>query len=135
MPVANFHYLSELLGPLNVIPDAQQAAIVTKLDPDDPETVKAMIREHLLPAYRELTEETVTRYKNNLRYYLSTNSAPFDRLISEQQDSPLRPPQEPRLLFLWIWESMFPEEDYLLTEVTEWQEQNDPCAAISYRKL
>jgi hypothetical protein len=134
MKTVNQYYLRELLGPLNTLGDEDVRFIGCFVDPNDEAAVKDVLRKHVLPMCAELSKETLDHYTSALRYYLTTRSAPVTAFISAQQESPLRCPADPHSLFLWVWELLCPGEDYLVTDLACWREENDPAKAISYLK-
>lgn len=130
IPRVNYHWLSFLLWPLNTL-DAFAEAEVAGVDPNAADEVKSMLRKHVVPHLAELSESQMAAAQLSLRYYLATGKAPFAKLLDEQQESPLRSPDDPRTLFAWLWEVLVPDERPALPESYECEEHNDSAEVFS----
>ena len=52
----------------------------------------------------------------SLKYFLTKGDAPFHQIINHQYESPIQSPTDPKAYFVWLWEVLFPGEDYHLSE-------------------
>ncbi len=133
MCVANYFYLDTILAPLNVLsPDEEMR--VNLVDPDDERAVRSVINEILLPEFEKLTDDSKQRIKDALRFFLTTQEAPFRAIIRSQQESPLGCPKDPISLFNWIWKEFFPNESFVLTRTDKWTVDNKASAVRLERK-
>jgi hypothetical protein len=126
MPVANSYYLDYLVGPLNVVSDEEVSDVKSG---DDAESISEIIRCFVRPEFELLTAQSQEDCKNSLRYFLSTKNAPFRKILSDQQESPIGLPTDPSQFFIWIWDVLFPGEDYQIENPEQW----DVCK--DYSKL
>jgi len=122
MHAPNYHYLSHLIGPLNTVTDEEASCVTSNEDED---AIRQIIRLLIRPDFESLADESQKACKNSLRYFLTTGSAPFCKILDEQQEWPIEPPKDPKLFFIWIWEELFPGEDYRIDNLESWKECND----------
>ena len=125
MPIANYFYLDYLLGSLNVLTPDEESR-VGHVDPNDEIGVRSVIVEFIRPEFERLSDDSKTRIKTSLQYFLTTQKAPFLDIIRSQQDSPLDRPDQPILFFKWIWAELFPGESYLVGDLNGWTIDNRP---------
>jgi hypothetical protein len=82
--------------------------------------------------YFERTSDTYKKsLKRTLSYYLTTNRIDFDRLYDNRLVA-FEPPADPRDFFLWIWQILFPGEDYRIEDVENYSETEDINEPNSY---
>lgn len=112
---ANLAYLEKLLGRLNVIPD-DEASQYSLYDCDNEELVKSVFERHIRPYFQCAPRESQDNCKMSLKYFLTKGDAPFHQIINNQYESPMNSPTDPRAFFVWLWEVLFPGEDYHLSE-------------------
>lgn len=126
MPKIYSYLLDDLLGPLVGLADHDETVRkYWKVNPNDPNEIKEIIRTELLPTYLSCDAVRKRLSKLCLMYYLTTSSVPFGRVY----DSCLIPfdhPANPRDFFLWIWEVFFPGEDYILSNPDQYVVDNRP---------
>jgi hypothetical protein len=124
MKITNYYYLDQLLAPLNTCSREEESKI-NHIDPNDEQAVRAIIKLIIQPDYEQFSDDSKERIRDALQYFLTTRSAPFAAIISAQQESPLRRPDEPINLFIWIWKELFPNKSFELQSTEGWSVEND----------
>jgi hypothetical protein len=123
-PVNPF-FLSTLIGPLiGLADDDEVAARYKDLDPDDEASVRAIIRELLVPYYATLGPLTKERARVALNYYLCKPSISFQRVLDSNL-IPFDAPKDARLFFFWLWQELFPNEELDRSVLAETEEVHD----------
>ena len=131
MPTVSRHDIDVFLGPLEGLAPEEEAEVLQNVDPNNEQQVRAVIRRHCSPVMAGMRHDVRERYKNTLRYFLTTRQADFQAIIDGMQDMPLRNPDEPVNLFLWTWKELFPGEDYHIDDLTGWMVDDEwVCAPI-----
>lgn len=131
MPTANIYHLERIVGPLNTVTDEEAASIRSH---NDETGLRKLIRQLIVPEFGRLTEESAQACKDSLRYFLSVGSERFYEILSEQQEFPIPPPDDPQVFFQWIWGELFHDESLDVADPSEWTVENDPSsAAMRYR--
>ncbi|GAB2700586.1 hypothetical protein GCM10027037_26790 [Mucilaginibacter koreensis] len=102
------------------------------IDCNDESTIKAIISEMIKPYY-EGNYSAVFKFKakTSLSYYLTTNRIDF----SEEFNSKLIPfdhPDDAKLFYIWIWEVLFENEDYIIEDVSLYKEIQDYNEPLQY---
>src|SRR4051812_14762671 len=98
MRYANYYILSELLAPLEIM-SVEEAIAVARLSSDDEAAMRLVIRSRIVPYFGRLASESQKRCKESLAYFLTTENAPFDRLMAERQESPIGASSDPARFF------------------------------------
>jgi hypothetical protein len=132
MSVANHYHLDELIGVLNTLDD-EEIAFANSMTPLD--ACRLLIRQFIKPTFEALTNESQKACKDSLRYFLTTGHAPFDAILSAQQEFPIDPPGDPKDFFIWIWEELFPNEDFKVEDVQGWSVENNLVNARLRRRM
>jgi hypothetical protein len=127
MNTANYHYLDRIIGSLNTVTDDEVSSIKS---PDDERGIRQVIRSRIVREFTSLDDETQLACKNSLRYFLTTGNAPFDNILADQQEWAIESSTDPKQFFIWVWQELFPSEDYRLTDTASWTERNDASKAI-----
>jgi len=93
------------------------------IDPNEESRVREMLAADILPAFQDWNEEDRREAGYVLAYYLVLSEKDpalgheiFDAQIGHY-NLPIPDPANPRDLFLWTWEVLFPEEDYHLEDL------------------
>jgi hypothetical protein len=133
--IINPHWLHVLLYPLAGLADVDEAVIEYRsFDPNEEEAVRRIIREQIVPYFARVDAESVSKIKQAYRYYLSKGDSRWDRVY----DSMLLPfdhPDLPRDFFLWIWQECFPNEDWQITDLSQFEIEADVEEPLRTMKL
>ena len=121
MNIANYYHLSRIIGPLNTVSDEEVSHVTSN---DDEVGIRGIIRLLVLPEFASLTADSQLACKNSLRYFFSTGNAPFNEIIDEQQEWPIEPASDPKQLFHWVWQELFPNEDFKISDEENWEERS-----------
>jgi hypothetical protein len=83
------------------------------INPDDPSTVKQIIKEHFLPFFQKnYCSEGIIKIKEALGYFLSTDDSVDWQREYDRRLMPFDSPKNPKLFFVWLWEELSPNEEY-----------------------
>ncbi len=114
-----------MLGPLVGLADDDDAVERYRyVDPNEEAELRKIIRRELVPYYRRWDEKSQEAAKLALRYVLSFHP---DRL-GDVFDSVLPPfdaPDDAALFFEWLWDELFPSEDYRLDDPSAYRVRED----------
>jgi len=127
MNIANYYHLSRIIGPLNTVTDKEVSHIKSN---DDAVGIRQIIRQLVRPEFQSLTLESQLACKNSMRYFLSKGNAPFYDIIDEQLEWPIEPPTDPKQFFHWVWEELFPDEDFEIVDEEIWEVRNEPATGL-----
>ncbi|HID23056.1 MAG TPA: hypothetical protein EYP14_11735, partial [Planctomycetaceae bacterium] len=84
------------------------------IDPNDEELVREeLIRKVIKPYFERFDPASQEKVKLAMRYCLSDPTFDFERVLAAGL-VPFDIPRDSRKFFLWIWEELFPAEDYHL---------------------
>lgn len=129
MNQVSIQYIEELLSPL--IGEADNDNFFNKyvdysydLDGNDVKIVKEILLSEISPYWNTKDDCSKNRMKKSLSYYLTTNKVNFGRLYDSNL-LPFNHPDNPRDFFVWLWEILFPEESYLIEDLSNYIEIND----------
>ncbi|HPF40427.1 MAG TPA: hypothetical protein P5081_20885 [Phycisphaerae bacterium] len=127
---ANYAILEEFATPLLTQVPERDLPIDPDYNVNDSSLYKEVFSKYLRP-YLEtyIADESRRVIKENLQYFLTTKRAPFDAILFDWPDSTLPTPDRGFDYFLWMWESLFPDEDHRLESTDGWQERYDQQAA------
>lgn len=133
MKIVNPYFLLDLLGPITGRGDDDVVVEKYRLVNFSDETqYKIIIDELFVDYFQSLSEENKSKAKLALSYYLSRSELDFERLF-ESCLPPFDPPKNARDFFVWLWEALFNEEDYIIDPnevykiVTDVHEPNQPA--------
>lgn len=120
--IVNLEYLSHLMMPMAYLADDDDAyEYYQKLGILTEEHYRKIIKKYIVPVYCIFSEETdkertklILRYslskeKFAFEYYFEAGLPPFDLICGVHQ------------FFVWIWEELFGEENYLLDNIDAYQ--------------
>jgi hypothetical protein len=86
------------------------------LDVNDKQSVLEIIRISCIPCILNHPSDLVReRIKNTLKYYLSTDEIDFASVFNAHL-LPFDHPKNAKDFFCWIWETLYPNESYELSE-------------------
>lgn len=130
MKIANYAILEQFATPLVTMVPEEEFPFDPEYDENDPVLYKEVFSRYLKPYFDNyLKEESRRIIKDNLQYFLTTQRAPFNEILSSWPDSTLPIPDDGLSYFIWIWESLYPAEDFHLDSTQEWHEKYDLDAA------
>lgn len=127
----NFEYASVgiLVGILTELSNPnleQKYPYDPKYDINNPSLYKRVFGEQIKPFFERLLPEQQIIVKRTFMYFLTTKNAPFEDILSGLQETPLPIPDEAHQYFIWLWDVLFPNEDYLLQDTSNWRVLRDP---------
>lgn len=123
MKIVNSFLIGHILGPIGGTADYDQGWEKFKdVVGEDEAAVKEIIRVEIIPYYLNQSENYKMQLKDTLAYYLTTDLLDFENefdgcLIAFDS------PSNPKTFFVWLWEVLFPEENYLLAKLENYTEQ------------
>lgn len=137
MQTVNWALLNDILNPIGGTADMDgMHHKYEKINSNDQVAVKKVILEEIEPYYDLASDVYKNSLKSSLSYFLTTNRIDFGRLY----DSCLiafEHPTDAKLFFIWIWEVLFPSEDYHLLNpevYLEIEDFNEPANLWNYDK-
>ena len=104
--------------------DDEKSLKWVRIDGNNKVEVKKIILDEIKPFYDSRSEEHKNSMKRSLSYFLTANQVDFGELY----DSCLIAfdhPKNARDFFLWIWETLFPIEDFSITDISNYIEMDD----------
>ncbi|HPF40193.1 MAG TPA: hypothetical protein P5081_04850 [Phycisphaerae bacterium] len=126
---ANTQVLYNLLYGLEMMPDLG-TPFDACTDVNDPTTYVDAIRQYILPEFERLNLENQNTVRGNLQFFLTTRLAPFAELVELcRMEASMPSPDDPAQLFVWIWQALFPSEDYRLADTAGWTVVDDRIEA------
>ncbi|MEJ8819925.1 hypothetical protein [Lacibacter sp. H407] len=132
MKHVNKYMLSNLLAPLGGTADIdEEINNYTNFENNNEILVKHVIANEIKPYYyiqSDLYKESV---KRSLAYFLTTDKINYGDLYDNCLIA-FDHPKDPRSFFLWIWEVLFPFENYYITNTENYIEVENPNEANSY---
>lgn len=96
------------------------------VDADDEESVKAAVRECVLPSVMRWSPEKRERLRLSLAYFL--RKEPYfvvEMAFTHMQDRYMPDPKDGRAFLIWLWECLYPGESYENVDITNVVEIND----------
>jgi len=129
----NEYLVRSLLGPLGgtVDKDDQVSLQLSNVDNNNELQVKQVINDIILPFYFSSSNQYKINTKNSLGYFLTTNSMDFGYHFDSYLIA-FDHPENPRSFFLWIWEVLFPHEDYHIQNANDYIEIEDIDEPYNY---
>lgn len=125
MKSVNPYFLHTLLEPITGLADDDDAVTqYAGIDPNDPQSVRSVIRDLIVPHAHSLSERCRHKVKLAYRYYLTKPDSHFGRVYNSNLP-PFSAPDDPRLFFLWVWDECFPGESYQLSDFESYSETPD----------
>lgn len=90
------------------------------INPNDENEVKPIIKEYLLPYFNQyFSPEGRQKIKEALGYFLSTDDSVDWQGEYNGHLMPFDSHKNAKLFFVWIWEELFPDEDFKLYELSD----------------
>ena len=133
--LVNKYFVVAVLEPLS---DPDKEEWLTRINSDDEDASRKVIRELLVPYYLRFDEGSRDIVKDTLRYYLSGGkSSQQDRDVFEdmfEKNYPaLATPNPARKIFVWLWEEMYGSEPYDVQNIPQYFLHEDGTAANRIR--
>jgi hypothetical protein len=125
--IRNAYFLGNLLAPLGGMSDEEHFHASETTDPDDADSMKSWLRSVLKPNFDRYDDPSQQLIRENFRYFLTADIDYWDRLY-EMWMPPIDLPADPRQFFVWLWEVLFPGEDYRDPDVDGVEVVNDVSA-------
>lgn len=116
MKIVNPYFLDELLSPLTGLADDDGAVEHYRhIELNSEDQYKSVIKDTLIEPFNNLDEERKQKSKLALSYYLTKQKCNFERVFNSCLP-PFHPPEDARDFFIWLWESLFPGESYIVSD-------------------
>jgi hypothetical protein len=133
MITVNEYMVRSLLGPLGGTSDRDDSECfqLSNVDGNSELQVKEIIKKYILPFYFSASEKYKMATKQSLSYFLTTNKMDY----GYHYDSYLIAfdhPTDPRDFFLWVWETLFLEEEYHIENISAYCEVEDINEPYNY---
>jgi len=125
MKTVNPYFLNELLSPITGLTDDDEAVILYQnMNLNDEAQYRKIIKDLFKPHFNGISEIVQQKSKLALSYYLSKDNYDFEGVF-ESCLPPFDPPKNPRDFFVWLWEELFGNEDYKISDVESFKEVPD----------
>ncbi len=134
MKTVNMFYLHHAFDPLNAMSDSEYENALDSWEPGSPRRYHNFLAEHLLPSYAVWDAASQANVVDALQYALATGRADFVAILAEQWYSPIPNPDDPREVFVALWELLAPDRAYDADDVANWQERNVREEAVIYAR-
>jgi hypothetical protein len=132
MQTVNQYMVGDLLNPLGGSADIDEKIYqYQNVDSNDEEQIKKIILENIKPHFENQSELYKSSAKRSLSYFLTTNRIDFGYIYDNCLIA-FDHPKDSRLFFLWVWEVLFPFEDYNIEDVKKYSEIEDINEANNY---
>jgi hypothetical protein len=115
--IVNRMFLGYILGGLGGLADVdEEIEKYNNLDVNDKQSVLKIIRDSCIPRILNHPSDLAReRIKNTLQYYLSTDEIDFASVFNAHL-LPFDHPTDAKDFFCWIWEALYQNESYELSE-------------------
>lgn len=124
MKTVNPYFLNKLLSPITGIADDDEVVMYYQNMNLNEVQYRIIIREQLKPYFDGCSEIVKQKSKLTLSYYLSKNDYDFEDVF-ESCLPPFDPPENARDFFVWLWEELFGNEDYKISDLESFKEVPD----------
>ena len=127
-----YRYLGSFISHLLAIPEDISYEFYQKGNPNDEEKVKQFIRDYAVEPYLTHSDLEQNMIKIDLAYYLtksenqSVDEYPYWVNQFESALPPFDITDDPRQFWVWVWEVYFPDEDYHLNNLEQYEEDHQP---------
>ena len=114
-------YITDMLQSICFYDQDVFESILYKIDKNNEEEVKLVIRYKVLLDYDQRPKQFQTIFKSTLRYYLTYNTSDKEFLEIYNKATPsLEISDKPRNFFLWLWEEIFKKENYHVNDLSKY---------------
>jgi hypothetical protein len=123
--IVSIWHLIQLLAWAGEDTNAGDEHFLENLDGNDELRMRLMIRKTVLKMFKAYTSESKNMLKESFRYFLTTDDMDF-RKAFETFNPPYDPPNDnPKKFFEWIWQELFPGEDWRLDDTSNYTVDNE----------
>lgn len=134
MKQVNKYMLSNLLAPLGGTADIdEEINNYRDFDNNNEILVKQVIVNEIKPYYNMQSDLYKESAKRSLAYFLTTNKISYGDLYDNCLIA-FDHPKVPRDFFLWMWEVLFPFEEFYIHNTENYIEIENPNEANNYLK-
>ena len=95
------------------------------LDPEDEGSMKRAFTQYVCPEVQRWSSDRRERLKLSLVYFLDKPEVLENDVLANVQDLTMPEPSDIRRWFLWLYESLFPNEHVRTVDVSDVVEDND----------
>jgi len=123
MQTVNHCLIESALGYLMIAEAANGKPLL--LDPDDECSTKGVFTRYVQPQVQRWSSRRRERLRLSLAYFLERPAVLADDVLANIQDLTMREPSDIRQWFLWLYESLFPNENVKGVDVSNVVEANN----------
>jgi len=121
MKIANPFFLHDLLSPITGLADDDEVvSFYNKMGVISEDQYRKIIKNNFIDYYNSLMCDKQQKIKTALSYYLSKPDFDFGRVFDSCLP-PFDPPANVRYFFVWIWEELFKEDNYLISDIESYK--------------
>ena len=122
--IVNKFLLEDILHELIGGADMDEFNYLTSHDRDNEQETKKIITDFILPYYEFKSLKYKEIFKDSLAYFIKSEKLDFGRIMYSNL-LPFESPSKPINFFIWIWEVLYPNENYLDFSEYKYIEKND----------
>jgi hypothetical protein len=124
--------IRDILAPLGGTGDDDLDMMRYKnIDSENEYDIKEIIRERIKPYFEERPENYRSSLRKSLSFFLTTNKIDY-KYVFDSCLIAFDHPSEPRKFFLWIWEVLFPDQDYRVSDIYNYMIVDDSSEPNQY---
>jgi hypothetical protein len=133
MTKVNSYMVSSLLSPIGGSADVDddESAELSRVNGNNEFEVKRIIESYIATYFRTCSASYQKSAKQSLSYFLTTDNIDYEYIYYGCLIS-MDMPSDPRLLFQWIWEVLFPDEIYQIDNIDQYVVVDDISEPNSY---
>lgn len=125
MIIVNPYFLHDLMSPITGLGDDDKVvSYYRKMGTISEAQYRKIINEMFIDYYNSIDEDKKKKSKTALSYYLSKPDFDFERVF-ESCVPPFDPPADARDFFMWLWEELFKDESYLISDFQSYRIVSD----------
>ena len=125
-------YLNYFITYFAVIPDEVRAVMCNNFDSNNEATVKETISRYGAEGFISCQDTMKSTLKQDLAYYLTISKgqqpSEYEYFTIEFNGSlpPFDITDDPRQFWVWVWEVYYPNEDYHISNLNDYEEDHTP---------
>jgi hypothetical protein len=123
METVNYYLLQAAIAYLEIA-EAENGQPLD-LDPNDESLMKRSFEAHVRPEVNRWSPVRRERLKKSLAYFLYRPVVLRDEVLANVQDLTMSEPADIRQFFVWLYESLFPDERLRDVDISNVSEDND----------
>jgi hypothetical protein len=121
MHTVNPYFLNDLMSPITGLGEDDEAvSFYGEMGIISEDQYRKIINEKFVDYYKSLDKDKQQKLKIALSYYLSKPDSDFERVF-ESCLPPFDPPANARDFFVWIWEELFKQESYMISDLKSYK--------------